>query len=62
MLDKVEVDITALMEVDTENVPPSLRTEDELINQVEDVVASALYDLLPEGAVVELVVTVGGLE
>jgi len=62
MLDKVEIDITALMEVDTECVPPSLRTEDELIDQVETVVASALYDLLPEGAIVELVVTVGGLE
>jgi hypothetical protein len=61
MLDKIEVDIKALMEVDTECVPPSLCDEEELLMELKQVMSSALYDLLPEGSIVELDITIEGL-
>jgi hypothetical protein len=61
MLDNVEIDIKVLVEVDEECVPPSLLDEEELTQAIEMVQRHALLDLLPEGTIVELDVSIGGL-
>lgn len=57
----VEIDIKVLMEVDEEVMPPTLLDEDVLTEMVEQLQQSALFDLIPEGSIVELDVVVGGL-
>lgn len=58
----VEIDIKVLMEVGEENLPTSFLDEEILTEIIEDLQRSTLMDLLPEGAIVELDVVVGGLE
>ena len=61
MLDKVEIDIKVLVEVHEDHVPPTLLDEEELTQAIEMVQRDALLDLLPEGVIVELDVSIGGI-